>query len=129
VAEEAGRPLARNNALLFYQESKAKRLKKIKSKAYHRHLKKHAAAAESAHTALDDPATVQARACMHEMHITMPLNPVLVATANGYQMHHHDKGSINVGWSSCFKYIFFSFWVGTRPDHCSPQKQHSWGPV
>jgi hypothetical protein len=32
--------MAKNNALLFYQEQKAKRVKKIKSKAYHRHLKK-----------------------------------------------------------------------------------------
>jgi U3 small nucleolar RNA-associated protein 14 len=32
--------LAHNHALLFYQEQKAKRLKKIKSKAYRRHLKK-----------------------------------------------------------------------------------------
>lgn len=34
--------MAKNNALLFYQELKAKRVKKIKSKAYHRHLKKQA---------------------------------------------------------------------------------------
>ena len=41
--EEAQRrrdALAKNNALLFYQEQKAKRVKKIKSKAFHRHLKK-----------------------------------------------------------------------------------------
>ena len=41
--EEATRrqeAMAKNNALLFYQEQKAKRVKKIKSKAYHRHLKK-----------------------------------------------------------------------------------------
>ena len=57
--------LARNNALLFYQESKAKRLKKIKSKAYHRHLKKSGAGAESAAAALDDPAMLLVRARMH----------------------------------------------------------------
>lgn len=52
--------LARNNALLFYQEAKAKRLKKIKSKAYHRHLKKKSAAAAdaAAAVALDDPETL-----------------------------------------------------------------------
>ena len=59
--------LARNNALLYYQEIKAKRLKKIKSKAYHRHLKRSGAgaAAESATAALDDPATQLVRTCMH----------------------------------------------------------------
>ena len=51
--------LARNNAMLFYQERKAKRLKKIKSKAYHRHLKRRGAAASDADTApLDDPAAL-----------------------------------------------------------------------
>lgn len=57
--------LARNNALLFYQESKAKRLKKIKSKAYHRHLKKSGTPADSATAALDDPATLLVRTCMY----------------------------------------------------------------
>lgn len=47
--------MAKNNALLFYQEHKAKRLKKIKSKAYHRHLKKRAAKAMPA----DDEASQQ----------------------------------------------------------------------
>jgi U3 small nucleolar RNA-associated protein 14 len=32
--------MARNNALLFYAEQKARRVKRIKSKAYHRRLKK-----------------------------------------------------------------------------------------
>eukprot|EP00892_Ulva_mutabilis_P005106 jgi/Ulvmu1/2968/UM015_0008.1 len=50
--------LAKNNALLYYQEHKAKRLKKIKSKAYHRHLKKKAAKTMP----LDDEASQQARA-------------------------------------------------------------------
>lgn len=49
--------MAKNNALLFYQEHKAKRLKKIKSKAYHRHLKKKAAKAMPA----DDEASQQVR--------------------------------------------------------------------
>lgn len=55
--------MAKNNALLFYQEQKAKRVKKIKSKAYHRHLKKQT---EKAHAALgnndlDDPNAAMVR--------------------------------------------------------------------
>lgn len=49
--------MAKNSALLFYQEHKAKRLKKIKSKAYHRHMKKKAAKAMPA----DDEASQQVR--------------------------------------------------------------------
>lgn len=52
--------MAKNSALLFYQEHKAKRLKKIKSKAYHRHLKKKAAKAMPA----DDEASQQARSLL-----------------------------------------------------------------
>lgn len=52
--------MARNSALLFYHEQKAKRLKKIKSKAYHRHLKKQTAKAKAAlgTNDLDDPDTL-----------------------------------------------------------------------
>jgi Utp14 protein len=50
--------MARNNALLFYQEQKSKRLRKIKSKAYHRRLKN--GSADEAGAALDDPAALQA---------------------------------------------------------------------
>ena len=55
--------MAKNNALLFYQEQKAKRVKKIKSKAYHRHMKKKADKAKAALDAndLDDPEELQAR--------------------------------------------------------------------
>lgn len=53
--------MARNNALLFYQEQKSKRLKKIKSKAFHRRLKKNGAPEGPEATALDDPASLQAR--------------------------------------------------------------------
>jgi U3 small nucleolar RNA-associated protein 14 len=53
--------MAKNNALLFYQEQKAKRLKKIKSKAYHKHSKKSAQAGKDALdiAALNDPDTLQ----------------------------------------------------------------------
>lgn len=64
--EEATRrqeAMAKNNALLFYQEQKAKRVKKIKSKAYHRHLKKQGEKARALlgnHT-LDDPDAAMVR--------------------------------------------------------------------
>lgn len=61
--------MAKNSALLFYQEHKAKRLKKIKSKAYHRHLKKKAAKAMPA----DDEASQQVRPPpAHRWHPTQP---------------------------------------------------------
>jgi U3 small nucleolar RNA-associated protein 14 len=49
--------LARNHALLFYQEQKAKRLKKIKSKVYRRHVKKQSAKLKATMGVieLDDP--------------------------------------------------------------------------
>jgi Utp14 protein len=64
--EEAQRrqdAMAKNNALLFYQEQKAKRIKKIKSKAYHRQLKKQAerARARLGDGDLDDPDTALVR--------------------------------------------------------------------
>jgi U3 small nucleolar RNA-associated protein 14 len=42
--------LAQMRALLFYHETKAKHLKKIKSKAYHRKLKKCVAVPLSTHS-------------------------------------------------------------------------------
>ena len=56
--------MAKNNALLFYQEQKAKRVKKIKSKAYHRHLKKQSDKAHAAlgNNDLDDPDAAMVRA-------------------------------------------------------------------
>lgn len=66
TAEEVQRrqdAMARNSALLFYHEQKAKRLKKIKSKAYHRHLKKQTAKARAAlgTNDLDDPRALAVR--------------------------------------------------------------------
>lgn len=63
-AEEVQRrhdAMAKNSALLFYQEQKAKRVKKIKSKVYHRHLKKQSEKARAllATNDLDDPAELQ----------------------------------------------------------------------
>ena len=42
--------MAKNSALLFYAEQKARRLKKIKSKAFHRHAKKLSKAGADAET-------------------------------------------------------------------------------
>lgn len=59
--------MAKNNALLFYQEQKAKRLKKIKSKAYHRHAKKQtekqAAAVATGELDNEDDLLVRSPAC------------------------------------------------------------------